>query len=250
MDREDYWLIANPAARIGRISLDYLRQERKALPPLEFARERLGWWDEPLMSLAPIPIDRWDARADPLSEIAAGSPRVLAMDIAPGRGSAAIAGAGWRDDGDMHLALIEHRPGTSWVVPRLLELVDEHRPVTIVIDGASPAGTEIFDLREAKIRVRSEAAPRGQLVIIGYADVGRVCGTVWDGIAGDSPTMWHRGDPILQEALAGAARRAVGDGGWGLARAKSDTDICPLVAVFEAAWGLSTTPRRAASGVF
>jgi hypothetical protein len=252
LDREDYVLMANPAARIGRISMDYLRKERIALraTPFEYARERFGWWEDPVDSLKPIPLDRWSQRTDPLSRIAAGSPRVLSFDISPGRSSGAIAGAGWRDDGDMHMSLIEHRPGTSWIVPRLLELIAEHRPAAVVVDGASPAATEIFDLLEAKIKVRSEANPRGQLVIIGFRDVGRVCGTVYDGIAGDAPTMWHADEPILADALDGAARRTIGDGSWGLARAKSETDICPLVAVFQAAWGLSTSPKRVASLVF
>ena len=49
-------------------------------------------------------------------------------------------------------------------------------------------------------------------------------------------------DPIVTTALEGAQRRDIGDGGWGWDRKRSDVDICPLVAVTEAVWGLSMIP--------
>ena len=46
LDDVAMWHAANPA--LGRrISVDYLSAERRALPPKEFARERLGWWEDP-----------------------------------------------------------------------------------------------------------------------------------------------------------------------------------------------------------
>jgi hypothetical protein len=52
LDRVENWRAANPL--LGRtrlngtgLTVEYVAAERAALPPMEFARERLGWWDEP-----------------------------------------------------------------------------------------------------------------------------------------------------------------------------------------------------------
>lgn len=243
LDREDLWIRANPAAAPGRrISLDYLREERGELPPAEFARERLGWWEDSADGLVTIPVASWEARKDKLSKIAGR--RAIALDITPDRRVAAIAGAGWRADDDKHLALIDHRAGTGWVVQRVLDLVEKHDPIAVVVDGASPAATEISALVRAGLQVRSEENPNGRLVILGAQDQGRGCGLLFDAIAGDEPDAWHKGDPILQTALRGAARRDIGDGLWAFGRRKSDHDICPIVAVSMAHYGLVTAPAE------
>jgi hypothetical protein len=62
------WQRANPA--IGkRITVEYVTKERRSLPPREFARERMGWWDPPAVSAAdadrsPLNLDWWDASTD------------------------------------------------------------------------------------------------------------------------------------------------------------------------------------------
>jgi hypothetical protein len=128
------------------------------------------------------------------------------------------------------------------VVPRLVELRDRHDPLSVVLDGASPAAALLPDLVAAGFTVRSESNPHGLLVVMGARDMGQACGVLHDAVAGDEAWVWHRGDPILTTALGGAARRDVGDGAWAWARKRSDADICPLVAVTEAVWGLSTAP--------
>jgi len=51
LDDERRWIRANPA--LGRrISFDFVRAERRAMPPAEFARELLGWWDEATLRTA------------------------------------------------------------------------------------------------------------------------------------------------------------------------------------------------------
>ena len=46
MDDEARWGRSNPALG-GRIDIESLRADRRTLPPLEFARETLGWWEDP-----------------------------------------------------------------------------------------------------------------------------------------------------------------------------------------------------------
>ena len=67
LDDIEYVRMANPA--LGRrISIQYIRDERQALAatPREYARERLGWWDEPDASDQPhIQMETWLELTDP-----------------------------------------------------------------------------------------------------------------------------------------------------------------------------------------
>jgi hypothetical protein len=62
LDSEEAWRAANPAID-RRITIDYIRSERAALPPEEFARERLGWWDDPAAMVAAVQMDQWSRLA-------------------------------------------------------------------------------------------------------------------------------------------------------------------------------------------
>ena len=55
------WAKANPALG-SRIDVDTIRDERVSMSSLEFARERLGWWDEPSAGQV-IPGPGWAACA-------------------------------------------------------------------------------------------------------------------------------------------------------------------------------------------
>lgn len=240
LDSEAYLRAANPAVRSGRIRMSFLRAMRRTLTPVEFAREFLGWDEAGADTASPIPVAAWLARVDPQSTIVGR--RVLAFDVSPDRSSSAIAGAGRREDGATHVALVDHRPGTGWVVERLQELLERRDIAEIVLDSASPAAALLPDLLAAGLTVRSASNEHGQLVVMSARDMGRACGGLQDGVTGDAPDVWHRGDPIVTTALEGAQRRDIGDGGWGWDRKRSDVDICPLVAVTEAVWGLSMIP--------
>ena len=145
LDRRELIQLANPMAG-RRISWDYLRDERRELPPLEYARERLGWWDEPDSATAPpISVDDWRHQLDPESAVAEGGKIVLAAEIAMDRRSGSIGVAGWRDDGTAHVGLIWHQQGTDQLLPALLgfrraERVAraETRPDTVPGGGAGP----------------------------------------------------------------------------------------------------------------
>ena len=52
----------------------------------------------------------------------------------------------------------------------------------------------------------------------------------------DSRSLRYVPRPALDAAVAGAAKRPLGDG-WAWARRRLSTDICPLVAVSLARWG-------------
>lgn len=242
LDDPELLALANPAVRAGRISPGFLDAMRRTLPPIEFAREFLGWDEEAGAAGSPITAEGWAARVDEQSRIADGTPRWLAVDTTPERSASAIGGAGRRADGDWHLALVDHRPGTAWVVGRVLEILGRHTVAAVVIDRASPAAGFVPDLEQAGLQVRSEKHPDGRLVLIGATEMGQACGKAQDALVGREPTAWHRGEAVVTAAVEGAARRDIGDGGWALARKRSDVDICPLVVEVLALFGALTVP--------
>ena len=96
-----------------------------------------------------------------------------------------------------------------------------------MVDEASHEGAVIKDLEAAGVPV-IKIGTRG--VAQAYAEF------IED--ATDSKTLRHRGQADLDDALAIAVTRDVGDGGKAWGRRKSAGDISPVVAVTNAAWGL------------
>ena len=240
MDRPEVLRLSNPGVAVGRLRFDVLQALRRALAadPTEFGREFLGWHEHAATGSGDtIPLPDWDARADPGSRIV--GQRVIALEVATDAETAAITGAGYRADGGEHLALVDHRPGTSWVVPRALQLLERSDVGAVVVDPGAPGAMLLPELKSAGLQVRSESNPAGELVLMTTRDAGAAAGMLRARIAGDEPTAWHRGDPILRRALQAAGRRAIGNGGWGFDR-RGDEDVTPIVAIAEALWGLIT----------
>lgn len=233
LDREDYWLLANPAMD-RRITREYLRTERHALPAEEFARERLGWWDEP-GGEAPFTVADWDACADPEST-ADGAP-VFGVDASWGLRSVCIVAATRAKNGKVHLEVVEHRAGSDWVVDRLDELIKAHSGSQVVMHRTAPVAGLLADVLARGI----------EPVLMTDAQMGQACGGVQVAVTADRPTLEHLGDPILSTALAVASRRDIGDGSWVWTRKNSAGDISPVVAATKAHWGLQSTPKPAQS---
>lgn len=243
------WVAANPGLGI-RIPESFVSDERAALTPESFARERLGWWDDVHADgLVPISLDEWAACLDGSSSVVGGV--VLAVDVTPDNRKASIAVAGNRADGTAHVELIDHRSGVDWVVERLVELRTRHtvRRVTvgdsshdgIVLDPAGPVGGLLQPLRAAGI----DPAP------MSTRDMGQACGAFQAAVRGRA--VHHIGQDQVSGALAGAIPRPIGDGMWAWGRVRSDraaVDISPLVAVTAALWGLSVADANPDQGFF
>jgi hypothetical protein len=250
LDQVENWQAANPL--LGRtrangtgLTVEYVRAERQAMPPLEFARERLGWWDGPDVGNAPpIAVDEWKARTDPTSCIPDGAPVVIAAEIALDRKSGSIGVAGWRADGAAHIELIDHRNGTDWLLAALLGYIERNtlhrlnrgtqdKPKfcpAVIIDPTSPAGTLVDPLRKAGI----------EPVLMTTREAGVAAAGLQDAVM--DKTVFHRGQTAVETALSGAVRRDLGDGGWAFGRKKSaagSVDITPLVVVTNARWALT-----------
>jgi hypothetical protein len=217
---EEAWAQANPALGI-RISSEHVANEQRSMDPRSFAVERLGVGDWPPTSTVSgaIRVEDWVALADPASVLA--DPVYLAFDITPDRRKACIVAAGQRLDGLPHVEVIDHRRGTGWLVGRLKELKEKHRPVAIVCDG--PARSMVPALNLEGVTVTESTA----------GEYAQACGLLVDRV--EQGKLRHLGTPELLAAIRGASTRTLGDA-WAWSRRASTTDISPLVAATLALW--------------
>jgi phage terminase large subunit-like protein len=235
-DNDDFddpavWAKANPALGI-HITEDRIRMERAALDEVGFAREHLGiWYGADLEAI--IPLSVWEASFDGMSQ--ALDPVAFALDVPPDRTSCAIAMAGRRRDGKLHVEVVDHRKGTGWAAVRMVELVRRWRPSVVVVDPAGPAGSLLADLESAGVQVTKTS---GQ-------EMAQACGMFYDAAVDDR--VRHIGQPVLNAALGAARKRNLGDA-WAWHR-RDRTDISPLVAVTLAAFGHWRQPPSAPSFV-
>jgi len=247
VDRDAYdpadhacWAQANPGLGI-RISREYVERERAALAPDAFARERLGVGVYPT-DLADawqvISREAWSALTDVRSQ--PEDPVAFAADAMPGGSYGSIGIAGRRGDGLLHVEVPDelHRPGTAWIVPKLIEMVRKHDPCAVIVDPTGQAGSLIGPLEQAGVEVLQPSA----------RDAGQACGQFFEAVT-DSMDVRHRGDSALQSALGGAQTRPL-SGAWAWARRSAAVDISPLVAVTLAAWGHGVKAPVADPGVW
>jgi hypothetical protein len=73
------------------------------------------------------------------------------------------------------------------------------------------------------------------------------CGGLFDDVV--EGKVVHVAQQVLDDALAGARKRNVGDA-WAWDRRSSNADISPLVAVTLARWGLDNAPATEFDGSF
>ena len=228
LDDIDAWRCANPA--LGRrITVEHIEAERRALPPEEFARERLGWWEEPPGSVAGLPLNLWEAAAmiGPAGRLLA-----LAVDVTPdlafaslGRASAVSAG--------VRVDLAAHRRGTAWVAGEVARLRGDSA-VPVALDLGGPAAVLDTEFGHLPVPIPT--------INPATADVAQACSGLLDGLI--RRRVWHAADPLLDAAVRGASRRALGDGAWAWSRKNSLADISPLVATTLALWAAGEIPRQ------
>lgn len=233
LDDESLWPLANHA--IGkRISWDYVRSERRALPPEEFGRERLGIWPRDVVDgrWSVIP-ERWWATAEQEGAAPDGPP-AIAVDVTPDRSTACIGAAAVRVGGGRLVDVFEHRPGggVRWVLPVLRELDEKYKPLVMVVNDKALAD----EAEDAGLTVHRASA----------GDVAAGAAALFDGVAGADDAgrdVKHKGRPELTAAAAGATTRTIaGTRSWAWDRSDTGVDISPLVAASVALWALGT-PR-------
>ena len=224
LDDEDRWQRANIALH-RRISIEFVRMERRSMPPDEFARERMGWWDEPAEG-GDVAGDLWARLADRAAVLA--DPPVIGLDVDHGQMSASLVACG----GPLHV--VRHDEGTGWLVTEVIKRDQEHPGAVFAVPGDSgPARGLIPTLEKpvaeggAGLTLRTKANPSGNLVVLDGPEMVDACETFMrDVIEG---VLVHRDEHALNAAVEGAGRRQVGDS-WRWSRRDSSVAISPLTA--------------------
>jgi hypothetical protein len=224
LDDIEYIRQANPALE-RRISIDYIRAEREALPPEEFGRERAGWWDKPDAADEPlITPEMWTPLTDPSSEPL--DPVAFGVYTKIDRTASAIGVVGRRADGKFHVGIvpavrgksIDSLPGTAWIPERVKELRDQWKPCAVVIDGHSAAASLITTIEGLGVEVVTSNA----------TDLAKACGSFHDAVT--EKNLCHRGAGPLFRSVTSAKKRDLSDA-WAWDRKDKDSDITQLMAV-------------------
>jgi hypothetical protein len=210
------WRAANPSYGQG-ISHEALEAAFASMPEQEFERAHLNRWTVAAETV--IGPAAWASCHD-VEPI--GPELVLAFDVELDRSSSAIVAAGSTSSGRLGVEVIEQRPGTEWVLPRLVTLAARHDPIAIVANGAGPAKSLV------------EQGPAAGVALETYNSTSYVaaCQVFFDLVS--SGRLSQRAERPLDLAVAAAGRRALG-GSWVFGRAHPGAVISPLVAAALAA---------------
>lgn len=247
MDPEDpaTWWSCMPA--LGHtITEANVRGDFESMELVDFCAEYLGWWpqeNKPTWQF--VREATWRSLRDVHSEIQGAL--AVGVDIDPERRHAAIGVAGKRADGDFHIEVIE--PGgripmntadLDWLLPRLLEIVDDHKPLAVVIDGKSPARSLATPLAAHGVKVEM---PNGLEVAAAcsrfFDATGQIGRAMDDGSRTDQMLrLRHIGQQSLDSAVA-VARRLTSptNGTFVYARNEGAGNLAPLYAVTMALQG-------------
>ena len=215
------WAQANPGLGI-RISHEAMRDDLDMLPLSAFRREDLSIPDG-ATGEAVLPMDAW--RACQARGARSTARAVFAVDIAPDRSSGSIGVASRMPGGKILVEVVDHRPGTAWLIPKLIDLSKRWRPGALLLDPGAPAGSLVRDLTDAKIEPR----------LINSREYGQSCGAFYDAVM--TASVRHLGDPLLDASVGAATKRKLGDA-WAWDRL-GGADITPLVACTLAFWGVA-----------
>jgi hypothetical protein len=212
LDDEAYWQMANP--QMGRrILVDTIRNERLALPPVEFGRERLGWWDDPGHLEHIFGADKWARCAIPTQDEPPTSGITLGIAVSVDRAWSSISGATPLPGREL-VGLLDRRRGTDWVVAEAKRLQDKLK-CRVGIDSRGPAADLIDPLKAAGVNLR----------LLSTTDVLDACAAFFDKV--QTQVIAHMTHPEIEDAVRGAQRRPVSDR-WAVGRRNSSADVSPL----------------------
>lgn len=239
------WAQANPSLGYGFLTERALRSSAATDPEVEFRTECLCQWVTSTTK-SPFPDGAWEAGTDNTSRIAPDSPLCYGVDVSADRMHAAIAVAGLRADGNVHVEVIAYRSGLGWLQEAFRKLATNSKnDITVAAQTKGAPVSGLVDVIGAIDGV--EISP------VEGKDIAGMAGRFWDAVNAGNPDEKHRGDgvrlyhipqPVLDLAANTAVTRPLGDGAWAWDRAKSVEDVSPLIAATEA-FGALTSERDA-----
>jgi hypothetical protein len=228
LDDRDLWWSANCALWPGRITEESLADQRASMPPQEFAREFLSWWEDPVSQGGALPYGKWldlvDVESEQTGDIAFG------VDLAGDRDVwVAVA---WRRGGVVHVELAnEGSPLTAFRV------VDECRRLQEVWGGKVATSAFGAELERAGV----------QIVDVTSTGFAAGCGYLADLL--DDGQIRHGNQERLNNAIRVAKWRPPTVSGERALLLKDSPEVAPAAAVARALHGLKLAytppaPRR------
>lgn len=221
LDDVKLWRKANPTLTTGRIREETIANLRQALPPEEFARECLGWWDEASVAAEAV-LPGWNRAGD--SEITPPPVGAIGLSVSYDRSWSSIAAAGWLEDERRYLAAVMREPGTRWMVAEAARIQNE-TGCAVVIAKSGSASNLIPQLQDAGVDLIE-------------ASVGDECDAfagLRDGLM--NKQVVHGRTDELDDAVLAAVKRKVVDRET-LARRQSGDDISMAESAMLADWAL------------
>jgi hypothetical protein len=239
----DQWAKANPSYP-NRTPAAAMARMQKNLTVESFLREALGIWDVvDTVGAGPIPLAAWELLTDATSTPTGDGVR-WALDVSiDDREYSTFCLAGPRSDGLVHVEMTAALKGINPVAIalRAKEMQDKLGGIPLTIGVSSPADSLVAGLVAAGVVVDRMKPGEQALAFTSFCDATR----------GVSPTIRHRGEPVLRKAVTGARTKPWADGGETLTRRGSVGDVSPFSAALMAFGRLGTVeaPKTAAAHV-
>lgn len=197
----------NPSMGIRRDNRTGIRQKtidaevKKLGMTMAFAMERNGMW---------LPRARvaGDNAIDPQvwARLAAIQPAVpkdiaVAFHINARRSHGTIMWAGKIDD-LWRIGIAEHKPGTDWIIPRLVDLKTKYNPLAFAVDARGEAQIEELKKAGIKLPVDPDRPKRGELIVPGIDGMAQAFAMLVDAATAQNPTVRHHNEPPLNSAVS------------------------------------------------
>lgn len=228
LDDRELWWQSNCALWCGRIEEASLEDQRNSLPPEEFMREFLSWWEDPPSLGGAISPESWGALAASVDQPA--DIPAIGLGGSPDGMFGAIAAASVLDDGRVMVAPVGkgRQRGQRWLVEEAAR-IQKDRGCAVVVASRGPLKYLIPDLQEAGVNVTQRDASE-------WVDA---CETTWQHI--EAGTLAHPGDKGLDDSALSAAWKKSGD-----RRAFARDSMSPLIEAVSLAAQFAATPNRSA----
>lgn len=221
------------------ISIDAIQSDFELMELAEFRRAYLNQWSDEIPDAWLVITEQdWNFLADKDSTVK--DRFSLGVDCTPERNFSSIVAAGNNQFGKTHIeltssyegALLDHRPGTSWVVPRLKELIERWNPDSLVIQPNGPAASfipEILGFLDKNWDVKTK------LELPSSTEYAGACQYLFDRVYDHS--ISHIGQSNFHSAFAAVRKMELSEGGWKWNRKLVSADISPVVAMTLAVFG-------------
>jgi hypothetical protein len=226
------WAAANPSmGHKGGVLEAAVADACTTMDAETFRREHLNLWTRGVDLAAIDPIAWAGCRDD---DVKVGGEFVLSLEFAPERDRGSVVAVG-QVGARFAVEVLEHSADLEWLLARTGE-VALRWGVPVAIDATGPAASALPILTRRGVDVRK----------FNGTEVANACGAFHD--AAVASILAHQGDGRLNEAVALATKRTVGDR-WVWQR-RAAGDISPLGAASLAYWAVLAAPKAGPPEVF